>query len=81
MEDGDQERKQVKAPPAPEEMAAAAAAGDGGNVGDAAVLGGGKTVFFLLGTSSMISKLTGEGEAAAGVKKKALQFSPINSDF
>ena len=31
----------------------------------------------------MTSKLTGEGgaEAAEEVKKKALQFSPINSDF
>ena len=30
----------------------------------------------------MNSKLTGEGdEGAEGVKKKALQFSPINSDF
>ena len=34
----------------------------------------------------MNSKLTGEGDdddddGAEGVKKKALQFSPINSDF
>ena len=40
--------------------------------------------YFQLGTSSMNSKLTGEGAAADDdddVKKKALQFSAINSDF
>ena len=37
---------------------------------------------FQLGTSSMNSKVTGEGAAAAAaVQKKALQFSAINSDF
>ena len=29
----------------------------------------------------MTSKLTGEGDAAAGVKKKALTFSSIMSDI
>ena len=40
-------------------------------------------VFFFVGTSSMTPKLTGEGaeEAEEAVKKKALQFSAINSDF
>ena len=34
---------------------------------------------FQLGTSSMNSKVTGEGDAA--VKKKPLQFSAINTEF
>ena len=29
----------------------------------------------------MTSKVTGEGDEAAAVPKKALQFSAINSDF
>ena len=37
---------------------------------------------FLLGTSSMNSKLTGEGDGDdVEVPKKTLQFSAINSDF
>ena len=38
-------------------------------------------IYFQLGTSSMNSKVTGEGDGAAEVKKKPLQFSDINSDF
>ena len=36
---------------------------------------------FLAGNQLYDSKLTGEGDVAVAVKKKALQFSAINSDF
>ena len=37
--------------------------------------------FFQLGTSSMNSNITGQGEVVVVVKKKALTFSTLNSDF
>ena len=41
-----------------------------------------RILLFLAGTSSMTSKLTGEGDADAdAVPKSTLQFSAINSDF
>ena len=36
--------------------------------------------YFYLGTSSMTSKVTGEGDGGAG-QKKTLQFSAIDSEF